>query len=90
MTDRSQGWQSWILAALFTVSMGLGTCASNTLANRQEKVEVRVGDVEKQAALRGERLAALETQAKQNNEAHTEIKALLQQLVNMQMRAARK
>lgn len=82
--------QGWLLTTALTIALALGSCAADSIAKRQDKVENRVSDVEKTAAQRGERLAALETQASQNKLDHQEIKEMLQRVLDAQMAAARR
>ncbi len=70
----------WLIGALFAIVMTLVGWVQVTTQNRMAAIEIRQNSQDTIAASRGERLAVLETMAKQNTQDHTEIKQLLRDM----------
>jgi hypothetical protein len=73
--------QSVVLAALFTISIGLSAYVFKTIETRIAVQEIRIIAVEQVIAARGERVAVLEQQARDNIADHAEIKLMLSEIL---------
>jgi hypothetical protein len=73
--------QSVVLAALFTISIGLSAYVFKTIETRIAVQEIRIIAVEQVIAARGERVAVLEQQARDKIADHAEIKLMLSEIL---------